>query len=150
MKDLRERFETPKHAERHYFPVLVAGDHNSVSSPPDPETVTPSQVMELFQRLSEEAQLEVLNKLYSSTALASGSVVVPDGFLKLSIKAMSHLKRCGRTNIVYNLVRRLGEMRADKSDSLLPAKRMPMGLLEYCTSFFCSNGPQQVRIHTVV
>ena len=60
----------PKHAERHYFPVLVACGHNSVSSPPDPETVTPSQVMELFQRLSEEAELEVLNKLYSSTALA--------------------------------------------------------------------------------
>ena len=48
------------------------------------------------------------------------SVTIPDNFLDLSLIAMSHLKRVGRSTVVYGLVRGLGEMRADQSDSRLP------------------------------
>ena len=33
-------------------------------------------------------------------------------------------------------------MREDLSDSVLPAKRMPMGLIEHCVNFFCSTRQQ--------
>ena len=37
-------------------------------------------------------------------------------------------------------------MRADQSDSLLPAKRMPMGLIEYSGKFFTAPSIRQVYI----
>ena len=74
------------------------------------------------------------------------SVTVPDDFLDLSLRAMSHLKRVGRSTVVYGLVRGLGEMRADQSDSRLPVLRMPMGLLEYVVSFYSSETLNQVNV----
>ena len=57
----------------------------------------------------------------------------PDDFLSLAVSAMEHLRSCGeRSNVVYKV---LGTMRDDQSDSLLPARRMPMGLIEHCVNF---------------
>ena len=53
-------------------------------------------------------------------------------FLELAAAAMQHLKSCGRANVLYNLAKAIGTMRDDLSDSLLPANRMPMGLIEHC------------------
>lgn len=60
----------------------------------------------------------------------------PSDFLALSISAASHLKTSGHPNVVYGLVKALGRMRPDGSDSRLPVKRMPMGLLEYIIGFY--------------
>ena len=42
-------------------------------------------------------------------------------FLCLTLRAMSHLKQSKRSNVVHGLVAGLGKMRADQSDSRLPA-----------------------------
>ena len=55
-----------------------------------------------------------------------------------------HLQSCGRSNVVHQLVRALGSLRDDGSDSLLPARRMPMGLIEHCVNFFNSSSMKEV------
>ena len=67
---------------------------------------------------------------------------LPGDFLELAVAAMQHLKSCGRANVLYNFAKAIGTMREDKSDSLLPAKRMPMGLIEHCVNFFTSTHVQ--------
>ena len=47
-------------------------------------------------------------------------------------------------NVLYNLAKGLGTPRLDGSDSRFPAKRMPMGLVEYATNFFVADKMQQV------
>ena len=69
---------------------------------------------------------------------------VPDGFIQLAFNGMSHLKKCGRSNVIYSLVKSLGTMRPDQTDSLLPAKRMLMGLIEHCVNFFSATSINQV------
>ena len=64
---------------------------------------------------------------------------VPSDYLSLSIKAMRNLKAAGRLNVVYGLAKALGTKRDDQSDTLLPCKRMPMGLIEFCVQFFTSS-----------
>ena len=49
---------------------------------------------------------------------------------------MEHLKLCRRSKVLHNLAKALGTKREDHSDTLLPAKRMPMGLIEHCVNFF--------------
>ena len=56
----------------------------------------------------------------------------------LSANAMSHLHTCEHSNVLYLLSQALGTMRPDSSDSLLPAKGMPMRLIEYTVKFFTS------------
>ena len=65
-------------------------------------------------------------------------------FLELACKGMEHLRQSKRSNVIYNLVRGLGTMRNDGSDSLLPTKRMPMGLLEHVINFFVASSIQKV------
>ena len=72
----------------------------------------------------------------------------PDDFLKLALLAMEHLKSCGRSNVIYNLAKALGTMRDDQTDSLLPAKGMPMGLVEHCVNFCCCAHSDQVYVCT--
>ena len=52
---------------------------------------------------------------------------------------MERLKLCSRSNVIYNLTKGLGMMRNDQSDSWFPAKRIPMGLIEYTCNFFVSD-----------
>ena len=46
--------------------------------------------------------------------------------------------------MVYNLVRAVGRMRPDGSDSRLPVKRMPMGLVEYIIGFYNADSVEEV------
>ena len=46
--------------------------------------------------------------------------------------------------MIYNLAKGLGMMRNDQSDSCFPAKRMPMGLIEYTCNFFVLETLEQV------
>ena len=61
---------------------------------------------------------------------------VPGDFLNVIVEGVHHLKRSGRSNVIYLLAKALGTMRPDGSDSLLPANRMPMGLIEHVVNFF--------------
>ncbi len=61
---------------------------------------------------------------------------VPNNFLQLSASVMINLRENNRSNTVYNLVLGIATMRADGSDSCFPAKRMPMGVVQYAASFF--------------
>ena len=50
---------------------------------------------------------------------------------------MSWLINNKRSNVLYKFAKGLGTMR-DESDSLLPVKRMPMGLIEHTSNFYIS------------
>ena len=66
---------------------------------------------------------------------------------------MVQLKDRGRHDVIYGLSKGLGTTRPDKSDSLFPTTRMPMGLLEYniMVQFFNGKPGQHVReIYIVV
>ena len=69
---------------------------------------------------------------------------VPSHFLEFTNHAMHRLKEHGTLNLIYQLARCVGTMRADGSDSLLHVKRMPTGLIEYVVNFFNADVVQQV------
>ena len=129
---LRRKFKSPAIAEVYYFPPVVAGHEISVAPASE---MTPIQ------------QLKHISDMFKSYVTSNPSLTVPDDFLVLAVAAMEHLKSCGRTSVVYNLVKVIGTMREDQSDSLLPVKCMPMGLIEHCVNFFGSTR-QQVYRHT--
>lgn len=70
---------------------------------------------------------------------------VPCDFLGLVVHGMKHLHIKGRSNVLYYLAKAIGTMRSDGSDSLLPATRMPMGLIEYSVKFYTASSIQQVN-----
>ena len=77
--------------------------------------------------LPEEEKYIVVNRMVQVLAArVNPAASVPDDFIKLSLRAMERLKLLGRENTVYGLVRGLGIMREDGSDSRLPAMKMPM------------------------
>ncbi len=107
-------------------------------------------VLELFKesltQLPQTQQMQVLSKLIHSLA-TSGTVTIPCDFLIFALKAMEHLKKSGRSKVVYSLVRGLGTMRDDQSNSLFPTKRMPMGALQYAVNLH----PLEIRyINTII
>lgn len=93
-------------------------------------------------QLNSHEQLHVISILYSSSQQHPSSV--PADFLELAFNALCHLHDCGRSDILYLMAKGLGTMRRDESDSLLPAKRMPIGLNEYAANFFTAHSIQQV------
>ena len=133
---LRRRYKSPAEAESHYFPSEGVVDSEAAAAEIDivPE-LQPSSTLSL-------RQLTTISDLYTSYVTSNSSVTIPADFLKLALSAMEHLKSCGRSNVLYSLAKALGTTRKDCSDSLLPAKRMPMGLIEHCVNFFCSSKHQ--------
>jgi len=81
-------------------------------------------------------QLLVLSNLFCELLSNKYSVKVPSDFLKVAAEVMKHLHNCNRSYVIYLMARALGTARDDQSDSLLPAKRMPMGLIEHTVNFF--------------
>ena len=71
---------------------------------------------------------------------------VETDFLQLVFSAMQHLKKNGRSNLVYQLCKCVGTMRSDGSDSLLPVKRMPTGLIEYVLNFYSAQTVTKVSV----
>ena len=61
-----------------------------------------------------------------------------------SLEATLQLKLSERPNVLYDLAKGLGTLRADHSDTLFPRERMPMGLLQYMTVFFLAEHKNQV------
>ena len=75
---------------------------------------------------------------------------VPADFLLLAASGMQNIRNAGRSNVIYLLSKAVGKMRIDDSDTLLPLKRMPMGLIEYVISFFTVSSVQKVCIYTCI
>ena len=145
MNYLRRKFKSPLDAEAHYCQsnsALIAGR----------EETTELNITTALQHSSETMpinELKIISDLYKSYVTSNSDVVIPDDFLVLAQSAMEHLKLCGRSNVLYNLAKALGTKREDHSDTLLPVKRMPMGLIEHCVNFFCSNH-QQVSVISLI
>lgn len=98
-----------------------------------------------IETLPPDQQCEVLSSLFDTFIQKSTTLRSVPNFIQFSVNGMNHLKQCSRSNVIYSLAKSLGTLRPDESDSLLPAKRMPMGLIEYCVNFFNANRVQQVR-----
>ena len=71
-------------------------------------------------------------------ATKESDITINGDFIQYCMKAMSWLKKNKRSNVIYNFAKGIGTMREDKSDSLLPVKRMPMGINEHTSNFFIS------------
>lgn len=74
-------------------------------------------------------------------------LVVPEDFLKFAVSAMQQLALNGHSNVLYSLVKGIGTIRKDHSDSCFPIKKMPMGLIEYACNFFVSENMNKVHSH---
>ncbi len=94
--------------------------------------------------LDGREQVMGLSALFSRYCDEQFECTVPDDFLLYAAPAMSQLSVSHRSNVLYNLAKGLSCMRADKSDSLFPTKRMPMGLLEFMANFFVSSESRKV------
>lgn len=75
---------------------------------------------------------------------------MPHDFLELVASGVQNLHRQKRTNVIYSLAKAVGTMKADGSDSLLPVKHMPMGLIEYAVTFFTVSSVQKVGLYDCV
>ena len=102
---------------------------------------------QLIETLSSHQQRVVISNLFDVFVQRSTTLRCVPSFIEFAVNGMDHLKECGRSNVIYLLAKSLGTMRPDGSDSLLPAKRMPMGLIEYCVNFFNAKAVQQVHMH---
>ena len=89
---------------------------------------------QFFNTLPMNDQMRVLSNLFLAHMLNSFGINVPDDFLSYAANTMFQLRLGQRTNVLYNLAKGIGTLRADNSDSRFPTKRMPMGI--YC-KFFC-------------
>ena len=149
LNTLRKKFKSPEEAERFYFPVKMIASESMTEAVEI--SITPS-LLPCKNVCESDEQLQLVSKLYKSYCSTYSNTAPPYDFLKLALSAMEHLQSCGWSNVLYKLAKAVGTMRCDQSDSLLPAKRMPMGLLEHCVNFFCSPSSQGVSfsIHSYV
>lgn len=111
--------------------------------------ITPSNTLnklsQMIMLLPDEAQLETLSQLFSYFASHKHNVRIGADFLELVVNASEHLHQCGRSNVVYGVAKAIGRKRPDGSDSRLPAKRMPMGLLEHMVNFYNADSYPKVN-----
>ena len=130
-----KKYESPEAAEKHFYEQQSVTEivPIEVNAPLD---VTPAKLIEMVMLLPEEDQLKAISELFCYFAEAKHNVHIRSDFLRLTIDASEHLLKCGRSNVVYGVAKAIGTKRADKSDSRLPAKRMPMGLLEHMVNFY--------------
>ena len=125
--------------------VLTAFARVPTDNPQPSESQIELACWEQLEILPSHQQCSVLSKLFSKFLKQNSSIgSLPGDFLELALKGMVHLKNCNRSNVIYLLVKALGTMRPNQSDSLLPSKRMPMGLIEYAVMFFTSSSTRQV------
>ena len=112
------------------------------------------KILSIFDRvssLSAGEQLQLLNDLFVHYAKEQYSLHVPSDFIELTLRGVVQLKDRGRHDVIYGLSKGLGTTRPDKSDSLFPTTRMPMGLLEYMVQFVnCKPGQHVREIYIVV
>ena len=114
------------------------------------ETVPTESVSTLLNDHRYDDALEIVPKMSVKIALLKHGVHLPSDYLHMSLEAILQLKESERPNVLYDLAKGLGTLRADHSDVLFPRRRMPMGLLQYMTGFFLAEDKNQVRACTCV
>lgn len=158
IRTLSKKFKTPVDAEHYYESHSAPSESLSISQIDSQDQVltstplvepTPGGIARNCRHsllhLQPEQQLEVLSLLFSEYCSQHPmSLRVSSDFLKVMMCGMKYLNECGRTNVIRSLIQVLGTMRPDGSDSLMPVKRMPMGLIEYCVNFFNSSSLNKV------
>ena len=127
--------------------VLVDASTQSDEANTEQRHHSPTQIVELVRALSLPIQEDLVAQLMCMLARDYG-VHLHSDFVGLALKATKHLQQSGRSDVLYGLARALGKMRVDGSDSRLPARRMPMGLLEHIVNFFNADSYSQVRDST--
>ena len=140
---LCKKFKSPNLAEAHYFPDRFIASEPTVFCSELPVHTTITHQSDI---LTPDQELQLLSSAFQGYCSKYSRIKVEADFLKLCICAMENLKSSGRSNVIYNLCKALGTQRQDKSDSLLPVRRMPMGLIEHCATFFSSNSVSQVKM----
>ena len=88
--------------------------------------------------------MTVLSSLFFVHMLNNLGINVPDDFLSYAAKAMFQLRLGQRTNVLYNLPKGIGTLRADNSDYRFPTKQMLMRLIEYSANFFACDDLHKV------
>ena len=162
----QKQFSCPADAEKHYFghqegediatSAEHTGDSREVCTQTDgsgiPVVYTNiaqiSTAYDTLRALPNEDLLKMIASLFQDFALTNYGVQIPSDFLYLSVCAIQHLNQCGRSNVLYGLTKAIETMRSDGSDSRLPAKRMPAGLIEHMVSFFNADSYHKVRIYS--
>lgn len=153
---LARKFANPKAAEEHYQKSLgqspsLPNQSNRSSHSSD---VVSDPIWSLgslsccrtLSKLKACEQLEVISNLFTKH-MNNYNQDVPVDFLCAAAKGMCYLKNLDQLNVIYLLAKGLGTMTIDGLDSLIPAKRMPMGLIEYMFNFFTANAINKVHIH---
>ena len=152
---LAKKYNTPRAAEAHYCQPDTSSVSTHACASVIKETASASvqtddmdidALAHFFNALPVNDQMRVLSNLFSVHMLNSFGINVPDDFLSCAANAMYQLRLGQRTNVLYNLAKGIGTLRADNSDSRFPTKRMPMGLIEYTASFFVCDDLHQVWI----
>lgn len=108
-----------------------------------------SQCAAALNSLLPPQQLSVLSQLFVDYIHLHACSRVPEDFLNVTVEGIRHLSRNGRSNVIYLLAKALGTMRSDGLDSLLPTKRMPMGLIEHIVNFFTVDAINKVCLHSL-
>lgn len=99
-----------------------------------------------FKNASFQNCILVLNKCFDISSKKIGITTNVLNFPQLSLNAMKKLQDLDKTNTVYNLSKVISESRPDGSDSLMPLKRMPFGMVQFIVDFFASTNVMQVTI----
>ena len=150
---LAKKYETPRAAKTHYcepdkssvsIENCTSTHKATASASVQTDKVDVSVLTHLFTTLPADDQINVLSKLYSVYMLNNCNIDVPEDFISYASNAMSQLRHSRRTNVLYNLAKGIGTLQEDNSDSRLPTKRMPMGLIEYTASFFANDDLHKV------
>ena len=103
---------------------------------------------QVFASLKFDQQLSFLSEAFCDYLKQNTHVQdVSHDFLQLVVEGMEQLHVADRTNVIYLLAKALGTLRPDSSESLLPTRRMPMGMLEYIVNFFTASSVQQVCLY---
>ena len=127
----RKRYSSPQVTESRYLPKILCA---SEASPFDLELQVSTTLA--GKDLSPDEQLQIVSTLFTEYCTKHKDIKVPGDFLQLTLAAMENLKKAGRSNVVYQLSKAVGLTRADESDTLMPCRRMPMGLIEHCVNQF--------------
>lgn len=145
VNELSKKFSTPTEAKIFYFPPESENQSTRaiVHSSLTVEEVI-SRIHHLLEGLNSLQQLQIISTLFHHYAVNDKDLLVPNDFLQLSIDSMQNLKDGRRCNVLYKFAKATATMRDDGSDTLLPIKRLPMGLLEHCVNFFTATSIVQV------
>ena len=165
---LSRQFPCPEEAELHFkqqmkgdvFPVSKAAvtvhrtdqhkvsalEKRTIGTQTEHDTSVVDEILSLLRSMSEAEQLNTVDELLSATVkMLHINIDLPKDFVSKAVAGMRHLKKCQRYNIIYGIVKGFGTMRPDGRDSVIPATRMPTGMLEYTAKFFVSPTLSQVN-----